>query len=573
MPSVRPAPRSVVGALLAGLALSACQPGLRPLTVPEATAATSSSGASRAGPSSADPSHERRGGEGSAGTAASLDEAANRDALMRTATDVFGDSTFFDGVPDGALSDEVTWDIDVRSYETHERVAHYLRIYSGPARDGMAASISRGTRYEPMIRTKLRRAGLPEDLHYLALIESGYDPHAYSSAAAVGMWQFMTATARSVGLRVDWWVDERRDPARATDAAIRFLSDLQSQFGSLYLAAAAYNGGPGRVARGLSRFAATIGEAEGDDKFFALAEQDYLYSETKNYVPKLIAAALVAKEPDKYGLDVERQPAFGYDSVLVDAGTSLAAVARAGGLPLDSLLELNPGILRGVAPPDRSEWFRIPRGTDSVTAAGYAALAPEDRLGWTVVTPRKGETPTALARRHEITAAQLATYNPGLRRARSGAIVSGQEVRVPKREAILAARAVSDPTLERYASASTSGVHVVRRGDVLGTIARRYGTTVARLKSLNGLRSDRIRVGQSLVVRSGASTRSVATRSAAGSSNGGAAARPTTHTVRRGEVLGTIARRYGLSVSRLKSLNGLRSDRIQVGQKLVVRRG
>ena len=495
---------------------------------------------------------------------------------MRTATSVFGDSTYFDGVPDGALADEVTWDIDVRSYETHERVEYFLNRFAGPSRDWMSRAVTRGTRYEPMIRLKMRRAGLPEDLHYLALIESGYDPHAYSSAAAVGMWQFMTATAKSVGLRVDWWVDDRRDPARSTDAAIRFLSDLQSQFGSLYLAAAAYNGGPGRVARGLTRFSEAIGEAEGDDKFFALAEQNYLYSETKNYVPKLIAAALAAKEPEKYGLSVERLPAFAYDSVLVDGGTSLSAVARAGGLPLDSLTELNPAILRGVAPPDRTEWIRIPRGSDSLVSSAVAAMAPEERLGWVEVTPARNETVAALAKRFEITARELEWYNPGLRRTRSGAIVAEQVVRVPKREAIAAARSVADPAIERYASTTTTGVHVVRRGEVLGTIARRYGMTVSRLKSLNRLRSDRIRVGQTLVVRgssAAATTRTASSASSRPSTARRAPTAPTTHTVRRGEVLGTIADRYGLTVSRLKSLNGLKSDRIRVGQKLKVTRG
>jgi membrane-bound lytic murein transglycosylase D len=512
-------------------------------------------------------------------------DLASADVVMATATAVFGDSTHFDGIPDGSLSEEPTWDIDVRSYETHERVEHYLRLFSGPASDRMAQRISRGTRYEPMIRAKLRAADMPEDLHYLALIESGYDQHAYSSAAAVGMWQFMTATGRDVGLRIDWWVDERRDPARSTDAAIKFLGALQRQFGSLYLAAAAYNGGPGRVARGLTQFASAIGDAEGDDKFFALAQQNYLHSETKNYVPQLIAAAIVAKTPDRFGLNVEVQAPYGYDSVLVEAGTSLGALARASAVPLDSLIELNPGLIRGVAPPDRSEWVRVPLGSDSLVESAYLALEAEERLGWSVVTPRKGESLAALARRHEITTRELGWYNPGLRTASGGAIAAGQTVRVPTREAIAGARAVADPAIERYGG-SAAGVHVVRRGESLGVIARRYGTTVARLRSMNGLRSDRIMAGQSLVVRAGATparTTTTASRSTASSTSRpatagasgsrAAAASTTTHVVKSGENLGAIAQRYGTTVSRLKSLNNLRTDRIRAGQKLVVRRG
>jgi len=499
--------------------------------------------------------------------------------MMRTATSVFGDSTAFDGVPDGALDEEPTWDIDVRSYETHERVEHYLRLFSGSSRDRMAERISRGTRYESMIRAKMRASGMPEDLFYLALIESGYDPHAYSSAAAVGMWQFMTATGRDVGLRIDWWVDERRDPARSTDAAIKFLRSLQKQFGSLYLAAAAYNGGPGRVARGLTRFAGAIGDAEGDDKFFALAEQDYLHSETKNYVPQLIAAALVAKTPEKFGLTIERQPEFAYDSVLVEAGTSVGAVARATAIAVESLKDLNPALLRGSAPPDRSVWLRVPVGTEAMVSAVYGRLPTNERAAWQIVSPAKGETLSALAKRHELSPGELGWYNPGLRTATRGALVAGQTVRVPTRETILASRSVPDPVIERYGGA-TAGVHVVRSGESLGAIGKRYGVNVTKLKSLNGLRTNRIRSGQTLIVRaatsvsSEAATRpSTAAAKAAKAAKATKATKATTHVVRNGESLSVIAKRYKTSVASIKSLNKLSSDQIKAGQRLTINRG
>lgn len=499
-----------------------------------------------------------------------LDQRVTPDAMMQAATSVFGDSTAFDGVSDGTLDEEPTWDIDVRSYETHERVEHYVRLFSGSAKERMAERISRGTRYESMIRSKMRAAGMPEDLFYLALIESGYDPHAYSSAAAVGMWQFMTATGKDVGLRIDWWMDERRDPARSTDAAIKFLRSLQQQFGSLYLAAAAYNGGPGRVARGLTRFAGAIGDAEGDDKFFALAEQDYLHSETKNYVPQLIAAALVAKTPEKFGLEIEQQPEFAYDSVQIEAGTSVGAVARAAAIALDTLKELNPALLRGSAPPDRSVWLRVPVGTEAQVSTAYGLLPAEERAGWTSVEPKKGETLSALAKRHNVTSGELGWYNPGLRTAKSGALVAGQAVRVPTRETILASRVVPDPVIERYGGAS-AGVHVVRSGESLGTIGRKYGVSVSRLKTMNGLRSDRIRSGQTLVVTTAAAA---STRSATASSSAtSTAAKTTTHVVRSGESLSVIAKRYNTSVASLKSLNKLRTDKIKAGQRLTVKRG
>lgn len=550
MLSDRLSPRMASIGLLS-LAIVACQTPLRPLTEPVPSASPARDASTPAPAARPRPAND----------------LVSDDVVMQTATSVFGDSTHFTREPDDSPDAEPTWDIDVRSYETHERVEHYIRAFTGGARDRMSERISRGTRYEPMIRAKMRDSGLPEDLFYLALIESGYDPHAYSSAAAVGMWQFMTATGRGVGLRIDWWLDERRDPARATDAAISFLKSLQKQFGSLYLAAAAYNGGPGRVARGLSRFATAIGDAEGDDRFFALAEQDYLHSETKNYVPQLIAAALVAKNPEKYGLTVETQPPYAYDSVLVEAGSSLGALANASALPLDSIIELNPAVLRGAAPPDRSLWVRVPVGMESLMTAAYGAMTPEERAAWSEVEPKSGETVAALAKRHDITARELAWYNPSLRTGKGGAISRGQTVRIPTRETILVARVVPDPAVERYGG-GTATVHIVRSGESLSVIGQRYGLSVSRLKSMNGLRSDRIRIGQSLVVRAGSSAAAARASTASASTSRST----TTHVVRRGESLSVIAERYGTTVSRIKTLNKLASDRIRAGQKLVVRR-
>jgi membrane-bound lytic murein transglycosylase D len=198
--------------------------------------------------------------------------------IARRAREVFGDSAIVAPMPDSAAA-APSWDIDVRSYESTHRVEHYVRMFTGPAKDRIAARLELGTKYEPMIRAKMRDGGIPEDMYYLALVESGFDPNAYSRAAAVGMWQFMTSTARDMGMRVDWWVDERRDPMRSTTAAVRFIKGLREQFGSLYLAAAAYNGGPGRIARGLTRYADALEGTTGDDLFFALAEKDYLRHE------------------------------------------------------------------------------------------------------------------------------------------------------------------------------------------------------------------------------------------------------------------------------------------------------
>jgi membrane-bound lytic murein transglycosylase D len=279
--------------------------------------------------------------------------------VTHEAVKIFGDSL----ATAPAAEAEPTWDIDVRSFETHDRVVYFVGRFSGPSGDRFAQELARGGRYEPIIRRKLHAAGMPEDMTYLALIESGYNPHAYSSAAAVGLWQFMASTARGTGLRVDWWIDERRDPVRSTDGAIKFLGWLKEQFGSYYLAAAAYNGGAGRVSRGLKRYADEVEGESGDSAFFSMAAAgNYLRAETRDYVPKLIAAALVAKEPAKYGLEVNYLPEFTYDSVEVGPSTPLAAVAKAAGTTLADIQDLNPEILRGMTPPDQRFSVRVPTG-------------------------------------------------------------------------------------------------------------------------------------------------------------------------------------------------------------------
>lgn len=478
---------------------------------------------------------------------------------------IFGDSIGAPAAePAAAEEEEPTWDIDVRSYETHKRVAYFIDRYQHSARDSFAKWLKRGGRYEPMIRAKLRESGLPEDLTYLALIESGYDPNAYSRAAAVGMWQFMTSTAKSSGLRVDWWVDERRDPVRSTEGAIKFLRYLNEQFGSLYLAAAAYNGGPGRVSRGLTRYADELDGQTGDDAFFALAETDYLRAETRDYVPRLIAAALVAKDPERYGFDIDYDSAFVYDTARVGPATPLAAVAKAAGTSVSSIIELNPEVLRGMTPPRDSFTVRIPLGTAGSFDSAFAALPTKERTAWTRVTSRTGETISQLARRAKVSSKELRWYNPSLHVSRSGHVGGGKAVMFPSQQVVAAALSVPDPTIERYGSSRGAASHIVKHGESLGLIAQRYHTTVKSIMRLNGLRKSIIYPGQVLIVKGSAHSSRTRTASSGRAHEGGV------HVVRSGESLWSIARKYDTTVKTLKKINGLESDRLRAGQKLVV---
>lgn len=425
--------------------------------------------------------------------------------IAARATDLFGDAPA-DG--DSASDATPSWDIDVRSYETRERVSRFVDRFSGSARETFVDWLERGSRYETFIRATLRERGIPEDMYYLALVESGFDPQAYSRSAAVGMWQFMASTAREAGLRVDWWIDERRDPIVSTDAAARFLAELHEQFGSLYLAAAAYNGGPGRVARGLTRFADDLEGTTGDDRFFALAEKDYLPSDTKNYVPQIIAAALIAKDPARYGVHARTLAPYAYDTARVAASTPLAAVARALHITVAQVMDLNPHVLRGVTPPEAPFLVRVPPGTGPSLGPALRALDDSDRTAFTHVRTHRNETLAAVAERAGVERRQLVSYNPSLRDVRAAArLKTGLVLLVPSEAVLSGARNVPDPSIEIYgrtrATAGAPTTHRVRRGETLGGLALRYHSSVKELSRLNHLKKPVIYAGQEIVVRGG----------------------------------------------------------------------
>ncbi len=423
--------------------------------------------------------------------------------VARRAVELFGDSSAALPMTKAGADSiaEPTWDMDVRSYESQERVSHYVGMFTGRSKERIRDRLEKGTRYEPMIRAKMKAGGVPEDMYYLALVESGFDNNAYSRAAAVGMWQFMTSTAKGMGMRVDWWVDERRDPVKSTSAAVRFIRGLRDQFGSLYLAAAAYNGGPGRIARGITRYADDLDGTQGEDAFFVLAEKDYLKNETREYVPQLIAAALIAKEPMRYGMELHPLEPYAYDSVQVPASTPLAAIAKAAGTTVATVADLNSQLLRGMTPPRDAYLVRIPRGSAPGFDSAFAALPKADRVATHVVESKKGDTAARLANAHGISESAVVSFNPKLRRLKSGRLPPGQAILIPTAAVAAAALSIPDPSIEKYpGSTKKMMVHAVRTGESLGAIARKYGTTSERIMKLNGLRKPMIFPGQSLIV-------------------------------------------------------------------------
>jgi len=496
--------KRTASALVAAFALAACAQHLAPAPGPAPDPAPPAVGPPAATPALVPGATAAPPAARTAADSAAADSATVSDSEVATsASKMFGDSA----VAPAAGPAKPTWDLDVRSYETRDRVQHYVSMFTGTAREHITQRLEDGTRYEPMIRATFRAAGIPEDMYYLGLIESGFDPNAYSKAAAVGMWQFMASTARGEGLRVDWWIDERRDPVKSTAAAAHFLKELNDQFGSFYLAAAAYDGGPGRISRGLARYADDFQDTTGNDLYFQLADKDYLRRETREYVPQLIAAALVAKDPRRYGMDIKPESAFVYDSVRVPPLTPLAAIARASGTTVAVVQSLNPQVLRGMAPPDDSLEVRIPLGSRAAFDSLFSALPRSDRVGAEYVRSKSGQYFETIARKHDLTARDLAEFNPRVKHYRSGHLVPGQEVLVPTRVVVAAARSIPDPSIERYSTAG--GRYVVRKGDTLGRLALHYHTTVRHLMELNGLHRPVILIGQTLIV-SGTARRAAA---------------------------------------------------------------
>ena len=393
-----------------------------------------------------------------------------------------------------------TFDIDVSSFAGNRRVLEYLEFFQLDARDRFEIWLSRLGRYEGMIRERLRARGLPEDLVYLTLIESGLSNTAVSRARAVGMWQFMSSTGRGYGLQIDPWVDERRDPYKATDAAVNHLQDLVQRLGSVYLAAAAYNAGAGRIEREIRRLpgggrgAGGESDSVDDQTFFQIADRRNLRRETRDYVPKLIAAALIAKQPARYGFtEIQRLPPLVFDEVSVPDATGLDVLARLADTSVAALLELNPQFVRGITPPGRGVIVRVPRGSGAAVAERYADLPVNERITFVDHYVTYGQTLSSIAQRYKVTVTMLQAANP---RLRTHALRVGQRVIVPMSGRVVPRGAWSNPpeprvrrVSSRYRTVSSADGtrHRVAAGETAGGIARQHGIGLMALLEANDL--------------------------------------------------------------------------------------
>jgi membrane-bound lytic murein transglycosylase D len=482
--------------------------------------------------------------------------------------------------------------------DLNDKVLTWVSLFSTTKRGFMENALGRASQFMPMIRQVFAEEGVPSDLAYLAVIESGFRNEAKSKAKAVGMWQFIRSTGRIYGLKGTAWVEERRDPVKATRAAARYLKRLYEITGDWYLAASSYNAGPLTLERAIQNV--------GTRNFWDLARSRWLRTETKNYIPELCAAILVGRNPERYGLRILPLTPYAYETVPVPSMTSLTVLARCAGTDATTLKALNPELLRGSTPPG-AYLLRVPPGRAMDCLRQLAHMPNGKRLDFPGYTVKKGDTLAKVANRFKLSPEDLLLANdltakqfrPGRRLlvppppatqvdaqdlASAGSVKAlgdrplpplpptprvtdepAETAVAPRPEPPPAAAkasetAVAKPAAEAPAPQPTmpaAGPTILRAkpGDTLAKLARRHQVTLGELLRLNPQAAKALHPGDEVRLPGAA-----------------AAMQPTGtarfHRVGKGETLAAIARKYGAEVKDLRAWNGLKGDRIQPGQKL-----
>jgi membrane-bound lytic murein transglycosylase D len=422
-------------------------------------------------------------------------------------------STFDTTPPTAATTENVEADLKVTEHDIpiplNERVLRYVELFQGRLREFLTSGLERGAQYLPMIQNVFRAEGLPLDLAYVPLIESAFKPTALSRAKAKGVWQFMRGTGIENGLKQDWYIDERSDPEKATVAAAKYFKTLFGMFGDWHLAMASYNGGPGRMQRAIKR--------SGVEDFWRLTSTSkYLPRETRDYVPMILAAVIIAKNPAKYGFEVTPEELPATETVSVPPAVDLRRIAEWAGISVDDIQQLNPELRRWTTPIRGSHYaLQVPAGTAEVIEDRLAESNPRELNALQWHTVKRGESLATIARKLRVSRADLAEANYLSASAR---VTAGQKLLIPRMpSAALLARAGSrspdpaiadadEPAAETPAASvgdASPIVHRVRAGDTLYAIARRYSTTVDKLKAWNRLTGSSLKIGARLVIQTG----------------------------------------------------------------------
>jgi membrane-bound lytic murein transglycosylase D len=445
----------------------------------------------------------------------------------------------------------VTYDVPI---VLNDKVKRSIIYFQTVAREAFEKYLERSGKFIPMMSEILQEHGIPHDIVYLPLIESGFNCKAYSWARASGPWQFIASTGRMYDLNRNWWYDERRDFVKSTHAAARFLKHLYEKFGDWELALAAYNGGPGRVERSMRK--------QKTKSFWDLN----LRKQTEDYVPFYMAATIIAKNPELYGFHIHYDDPISYDEVAIDKCLDLKTVAKATGVPVAQVQGLNPELLRGVTPPKTKTYnLRIPKGTKDKFLENLPKLKSPQETSWVRHKIRRGETVSSIASKYGVSQYAIFEANNISRRSR---IYAGKSLIVPV--PLDGGNYSGKKSKKRYSTGDNS--YIVQKGDNLWEISRSFKTTPEKLRRLNYLgNSSRIYVGQVLKLPGSAKPKQQTARK---DHDREPAGDTQPYIVKRGDTLWDIARKYGTTTATLRRLNGLnRSSRIYVGQQLLVTGG
>lgn len=445
----------------------------------------------------------------------------------------------------------------------NEKVEYFIRYFQTTIRNSFSNWLARSEKYIPFMRELLREKGLPEDLVYLSMIESGFNPYAYSRSKAMGPWQFIYLTGKKYGLKVNWWVDERRDPEKSTIAAARYLKDLYDMFECWYLAAAGYNAGENKIANGIKRYRT--------EDFWELTKYRYLKQETKHYVPQMIAAALIAKDPEKYGFThIEYQEPLRYDKVMVPPAMDLRLIAKACEITVEELKELNPELRRWCTPPDVPEYeIKIPFGKTELFQKNFESLRPAGSTSFKTHIVKKGETLQKIAQLYRVEQEPILEINRLEKRSRLS-VGTNLLIPLPKENGgksnPLASTSIPSPSGKTRPPESQEITYTIKKGDSLWSIANEMGVNIGALISHNKLHPEtKLMPGDRLKIKVAEGDEileSALTREEKGK-------KEIVYVVKTGDSLWSIANRFNVSISEIKTWNNLNgNDRIYPSDRL-----
>jgi len=437
------------------------------------------------------------------------------------------------------------------------KVEQFIQYFQTTARNRFSSWLARSEKYIPFMKNLLKENGLPEDLVYMALIESGFNPYAYSRSKASGPWQFIYLTGIRYGLRSNWWIDERRDPEKSTIAAAKYLKDLYDLFECWYLAAAGYNAGEKKIATAMKRY--------GTEDFWELTKYRYLKQETKDYVPQMIAAALIAKDPENYGfVGIVYQEPLRYEKVKVPEVTDLRLIARACEVTVDEIKDLNPELSRWCTPPHFPDYeIKIPFGKKELFLRNMDVLSPGEKLQFKTHVVKKGDTFSKIAKLYRVDPEPILEIN---RLNKKSALSTGMNLLIPlpkgedpKPDRM--ARKKSDAMDQNSRHAETT--YTIRKGDTLWSIANEMGVNIGTLSRWNKLHPEkRLVPGDKLKIR----MRDEPQRKKIG--------KEMIYVVKEGDTLWSIAKKFNLTVSEIKTWNRLNeTDQIHPEDRLKLKVG